>query len=327
VLAIGRIVRHMRWLASPASDAMFFLARISILVCCIGLVSCSSLLRYETATAHLPGDSLIQVGPQKVHVERAGEGRPLVLIHGFASSTYEFRKIIPLLARQHRVIALDLNGFGYTERPATRESYTPLGQADLVMRTLDTLGIHSCDLVGHSFGGTIALQIAHRHPERVGKIVLISPLSQVDRSPLLLSCPAGRLLAFGTARSLVSLPGPFQSALSQSYYQKDALTHDDSEEYRKRLLIKGMHRSFFSFSHSLVQKSEFNVDLTSIEASTLIITGQHDRVIPLASCRQAAQRLPRGQLTVLEQSGHSAPEEEPDKVADAILEFLRFGKD
>lgn len=303
------------------------LARIFILLCCIGLTSCSSLRRYETATAHLPSDSLVQVGQQTVHIERAGQGRPLVLIHGFASSTYEFRKIIPLLAKHHRVIALDLSGFGYTERPTEPESYTPLGQADLVMRTLDTLKIDSCDLVGHSFGGTIALQIAHLHPERVRRMVLISPLSKVDRRPLLLANPAGRLLAYGTARTLVSLPGPFQSALSQAYYQKDALTREDSEEYRKRLLIEGMPRSFYSFSRSLAEKSEFNVNLTSIQASTLVITGQHDRVIPLESCRQAAQKLPRGQLIVLEQSGHSAPEEEPGKVADAILEFLRFGKE
>lgn len=306
---------------------MPLLARIFILLCCVGLASCSSLRRYETATAHLPPASLVRVGEQTVHVERAGHGRPLVLIHGFASSTYEYRKLIPLLAKHHQVIALDLSGFGYTERPASREAYTPRGQADLVLRTLDTLRIDSCDLVGHSFGGTIALQIAHLHPDRVRRMVLISPLSQVTRRPLLLASPPGRLLAYGTARTLVSMPGPFQSALSQAYYQKNALSRTESEEYRKRLLIEGMPRSFFSFARSLAEKSEFNVDLTTIQPATLVITGKHDRVIPLESCRQAAQDLPRGQLIVLDQSGHSAPEEEPDKVANAILEFLRFGKD
>ncbi len=306
---------------------MSSLVRIFIISCCIGLSSCASLHRYEKATAHLPPASLVRVGEQTVHVERAGHGRPLVLIHGFAASTYEFRKIIPLLAKHHRVIALDLSGFGYTERPSTKESYTPLGQAALVLRTLDELKIHSCDLVGHSFGGTIALQIAHLHPERVRRMVLISPLSQVTRRPLLLASPPGRLLAYGTARTLVSLPGPFQCALSQAYYQKDALTREDSEEYRKRLLIEGMPRSFYSFSRSLAEKSEFNVDLTAIQASTLVITGKHDRVISLESCRQAAQKIPRGQLLVLEESGHSAPEEEPDKVSDAILEFLRFAQE
>lgn len=301
-------------------------ARILVLLYCIGLASCSSLRHYETATAHLPSESFVQVGQQKVHVERSGQGRPVVLIHGFASSTYEFRKIIPLLERQHQVIALDLNGFGYTERPTTRDSYTPLGQAALVLRTLNTLKIDSCDLVGHSFGGTIALQIAHLHPERVRRMVLISPLSRVARRPLLLASPPGRLLAYGTARTLVSLPGPFQSALSQAYYQKDALTRENSEEYRKRLLIQGMLRSFYSFSRSLSDKTEFNVDLTTIQTSTLVITGQHDRVIPLESCRQAVHKLPRGQLIVLDQSGHSSPEEEPEKVADAILEFLRFNE-
>jgi len=303
---------------------MSLLVRSLLLISCLGLGSCATLSRYEDATAHLAPGSLVEVDHQTVHVERVGQGRPLVLIHGFAASTYEFRKIIPLLAEHHQVIALDLSGFGYTERPTARESYSPVGQADLVLRTLDTLGINSCDLLGHSFGGTVALQLASRHPERVRRLILISPLSKVTRRPLLLASPPTRLLAYGTARTLISMPCAFQSALSQAYYQQDAFTREDSEEYRKRLLIEGLPRSFFSFSRSLVEKSEFNVDLTTIRPRTLIITGLHDRVIPLASCREAAQAIPHAQLIVLEQSGHSSPEEEPGKVAAAIHDFLQF---
>src|SRR5206468_1124100 len=89
------------------------------------------------------------------------------------ASTYSWRKVIPALSASHWVIAIDLNGFGYTERPKDPASYTREGQAALILAVMDALGIDRAHVVGHSYGGGLSLFLASTHPERFRTLILV----------------------------------------------------------------------------------------------------------------------------------------------------------
>ena len=96
-----------------------------------------------------------------------------MLIHGFAASSYSWRKVVPELAEDFRVVALDLNGFGLSDRPADFDSYTRDGQVELVLRAMDALGIETAHFVGHSYGGALTMAMAATYPERMRSMVLV----------------------------------------------------------------------------------------------------------------------------------------------------------
>ncbi|HET9228778.1 MAG TPA: alpha/beta hydrolase, partial [Thermoanaerobaculia bacterium] len=134
--------------------------RLSLLATLLPLLGCASVRPFSEVRSTVPEDSFLKIGEQLVHIEQAGSGEPVILLHGFGASTYSWRHVIPALAATFRVVAIDLNGFGYTQRPRTFESYTREGQTDLVLRVMDKLGIESAHLMGHSYGGGLSLFLA-----------------------------------------------------------------------------------------------------------------------------------------------------------------------
>ena len=103
----------------------------------------------------------LEIDGRRISVEQAGQGPPLVLLHGFGESTLAFAPVMPELAKRFAVVAIDLNGFGFTERPKDRASYTLAGQERLVLGVLDRLGLERVRLAGHSYGGGLALYLTH----------------------------------------------------------------------------------------------------------------------------------------------------------------------
>jgi len=169
---LGRLYR-IRRARLPAGIDSPPLRLIPLALLTLLLPGCVPLRPFDEVRRTAPAADFVRAGGQLVHVEQAGSGEPVVLLHGFGASTYSWRKVMPALAERYRVVAIDLNGFGYTQRPKSRESYTREGQAKLVMDTLDALGIARAHLVGHSYGGGITLYLASRHPERFRSMVLV----------------------------------------------------------------------------------------------------------------------------------------------------------
>ncbi|MBI2892428.1 MAG: alpha/beta fold hydrolase [Deltaproteobacteria bacterium] len=112
-----------------------------------------------------------------------GQGPAVVLLHGFASSLETWDRVVPVLARRHRVIALDLKGFGWTDRPAG--DYSPREQAALVLALLDARGVDRAAIVGHSWGASIALAMALAAPRRVTRLALYDAWAYEDQLPTL----------------------------------------------------------------------------------------------------------------------------------------------
>ena len=140
------------------------------IVAALALAGCPS---YHAG--RLPGTptnaTFVDVDGVSVHYQDQGQGPAVVLIHGYGASLASWAGVAPVLATTHRVIAVDLKGFGWTTRP--EGDYSPAAQAALVWHVLDKLGVADVAIVGHSWGSSVALAMAVAHPERTRGLRLV----------------------------------------------------------------------------------------------------------------------------------------------------------
>jgi len=283
-------------------------------------LGCASVRPFSEIRRLVPETGFVRLGEQLVHVEQAGQGEPLILLHGFGASTYAWRKVIPSLAASFRVIAIDLNGFGYTQRPKDFESYTREGQADLVLRVMDALAIDNAHFMSHSYGGGITIWLASRHPERVRSMVLVdssAPTYANDRRSRLAAVrPIARL-----GLRLLLRPGSVRRSLLGSVWDDSVVTPELVREYYDRLRIEGVLDAYVGLTAPVRTPPE-PVHLESIQVPVLLVWGADDRVIAVQAGRKAAGRFPHGEIIVLERTGHLPMEERPEELLQAALPFL-----
>lgn len=282
---------------------------------------CIALRPWSEATRGLAADRFVEIDGRKIAIEHRGTGEPLVLLHGFGESTYAFEKVLPALASRFEVVALDLNGFGYTERPSDTSSYTLEGQARLVLAVMDRLGLSRVRLGGHSYGGGISLYLAARHPDRVERLLLIDntlPLyANLRRSKLLRWCWAANL----ATRTIGLSDRRIRAGLRASYYDDTLVTPALVRDYADRLRIEGAASAY----RGLIGPSEeppFELDLATIAQPTLVVWGEEDRLIPVASARERSARMPDARFVSIPACGHTPMEECPEQFLDAALPFL-----
>lgn len=275
-----------------------------------------------------PAARLLPTSAGEVYLELWGPegGRPVVLIHGFGASLYSWRKVAPELgAAGFRVLALDLPGFGYSERPAAAAAYTPEAQAALVAEVLDLLaadlGPGPVDAVGHSFGGGVALALAATRPERVRSLVLtdstLPTFSRARRADL----PFYRPLVYLLIRTVGLRRAFVRAALERSFHDDSRVTRDLVDAYRSRLLLRGPAGAYRSLT-APIPRSRLAIDLTEIRPPALVVWGEEDALIPVRAGRGAAERLPEARFVGLPACGHLPMEECPEAWLDAALEFL-----
>jgi pimeloyl-ACP methyl ester carboxylesterase len=294
--------------------------QLAIFLLAIALPGCVSLRSFEEVRRSLPADRFVRVGDQFVHVEQAGTGEPVVLIHGFGASTYSWRKVMPALAASHRVVAIDLNGFGYTQRPTSRASYTREAQGRLVLGTLDALGIDRAHIVGHSYGGGLTLYLASRHPERFRTMVLVDSSAPTYANDRRSRAAALRPLDVLFVRSVVLRPSMVRKGLLRSYYDDSLVTPELVQAYLDRLAVEGVGNAFYGLTAPAPPGEP--VELEKIEIPSLVIWGAHDELISPETGRRAAARLPHAEFVLFDKSGHLPMEEEPEAFLATVLPFL-----
>jgi pimeloyl-ACP methyl ester carboxylesterase len=285
------------------------------------LAGCASLRSFDDLRREITQERFLQIGDQLVHVEQTGSGEPVVLLHGFGGSVYSWRKIVPALAQSHRVVAIDLNGFGYTQRPSHPESYTRAGQGRLVLAVMNSLGIERAHVVGHSYGGGLVLYLAFCHPERFRTLVLVdssAPTYSDDRRSRAASL---RWLSGLYVRTIALRPGTVRRSLLRSYYDDSQVTPELVQAYFDRLRIQGVAEAYYGLTAPSRTPGE-RVDLTKIDVPTLVVWGAQDEVVSLATGRRATAKIPRSELVVIAECGHLPMEEKPEELLRAVLPFL-----
>ena len=250
-----------------------------------------------------------------------GHGTPVVFIHGFGASMYGWRYQLPLLVTAgYRVVVFDNRGFGFSDKPA--HGYSNSAYAHLVVSLLDSLGIASAVLVGHSMGGAIAAEVALTSPDRVRGLVLIDAAGYGVRWPGVLKLARwpqvgavvtrfrARWITARILRSTFADPGKVTEADVDQYY---APVPDPA--YGRAL--RGVLREF--------RFDSLGGRLGRVQAPTLVLWGDADRWIPLRDGTRFAQELPRSEFVILRRTGHDAAEESPDQVNPLVLAYLKEG--
>lgn len=262
-----------------------------------------------------------EVDGVKIHYQEKGAGTPLVLLHGYTSSTYSWKDVFDSLSQKFRVIAVDLKGFGFSDKPDG--DYTRRAQALLIARLLDNLKIEKVWLCGNSMGGEIALNIALQNPNLVAGLILIDSAGvSISGGELLvpdyLLVPVvNRLLsAFAlTSDKLV------REGLEKSFYDDSKVTLERVAYYYRPLQTRSGQLAAL---RARTDAGTFPVeqDLNKINVSTLLIWGAEDVVIPLEAGRRMNSLIKDSKLVLIENCGHLPQEEMPLRVLDEITKFL-----
>jgi len=267
----------------------------------------------DWADASKPG-RVADIDGYGVHYVEQGAGPAIVLIHGFGGHTYHFRKIMPLLAHRHRVVALDLKGYGYSARDAGAGlSFTD--QAVMVRGLMRHLGIDRAVIAGHSMGGAVARRFAATYPEATGALVLIASVTGEEHMPR-------RMPAAPLFKRMVPIGAGLVAGriLKASYYDPSVLTPEARAEYLRPIRIKG---SMDGLLRSMSDRAKDHpIDDARITMPVLLLYGADDRVVPLSAAQRIRERLPHARLVVVQRAGHLLYDERPGECAGFIEEFL-----
>lgn len=254
-----------------------------------------------------------------VHYVDVGHGPAMVLLHGFGGSTYSYRHLIPIFARDHRVIAVDLKGYGYSERNAGA-GLSATDQVAMLKALLDRCAVDRAVFVGHSMGGGIALRFAAAHPLIVQALVLAASATGEERAGqragLRGSMPQWLL------RPILPVMAGFASSrlMKRMYHDTSRITPDVRDEYLRPARIKGSMDGLMAMMRD--RAADQPVDDARVTMPVLLLNGAYDEVVPLSVAQRLRERLPHARLVVIERAAHGLLEERPEECARAIADFL-----
>lgn len=250
-----------------------------------------------------------------------------LLLHGLGDEADTWRHIIEPLSTHYRVVAPDLPGFGRSDKPT--RSYTGPFLRDTVLDLMDTLSIARTTLVGNSLGAAIAHSIALEQPERVRGLVLIGGMLLARTQPLGLQMLLFLLPGIGEwlYTGLRKNPQTAFETLRSYYANLDELPEADRDflfqRVNERVWSDAQRRAYFSvLRHTAVwmtkQQSGLDVKLAQLTAPTLVIRGEHDRMMPVDNAHALLSIQPSARLITIPEAGHLPQQERPRALLDAI---------
>jgi len=296
--------------------------RVSFLSLVFIETGCAALTPYAEIRQLLPHEELLRMNQQWVHMERAGTGEPVLLLHGFGGSTYCWREVMPRLTEQYDVVAMDLNGFGYTQRPRRPDAYSYVGQSALVLGVMDALEFDSVHLVGHSYGGGLALHLAVNHPQRLRSLTLVAATPPGGTFPGQSLTALFRPIILWYVETFTLKPGPIRDALRSAVVDDDLITAQVADEYLKRLRVEGFRDAFGGLTTAR-NRALTSAQLGAIAAPTLILWGEQDAFVPLSTGERLKTQMPRATFKAFPNVGHLSMVESPDAFTDELATFLK----
>jgi len=248
------------------------------------------------------------------------DGAPLLMLHGWGASAYMYRQALAMLpARGVRAIAIDLRGYGLSDKPSHLGAYSLDAYCADVDALLDALDLPRVNLMGQSMGGGLALRYAMRNPARVPRLVLVNPVGLVSIAFLHLLEIVPRSLIAAIGRRLVPHSAVDLILRHLAYGDPRQPTERDVDEYWAPTQLEGFVNAARSALSEFDWRPLSDADARSLSVATLVILGTKDRLIRNAA--SAAERLRGGTVRVVE-GGHCVLEENPSVVYELVGDFL-----
>ncbi len=301
-------------------------ALLAVLGVCLALFTL--FIRGRVQAAVPPLGRFVQIGDTRLHIVERGSGSPLVLVHGLGAQLRNFTyALVEPLAANFRVICVDRPGCGYSTRPS-RVSASLAGQAATIAQLMAELGLERPIVVGHSYGGALALALAVNHPESVGGLALVAPLTHAQqeapaafRDLVISSRLLRRLIAWTVAIPASMLTG---RRILDLVFRPDAVPADFATSAGGLLALRP--GQFFAASSDLVNAGEdlpgIEERYSSIRVPVGILFGKSDQILDHAQHGVAMQSKIPGLVVSLVDGGHMLPLSAPELTARWIAEFV-----
>jgi len=252
---------------------------------------------------------IIDINGLKIHLEIMGSGEPLLILHGWGSSHYSWAKVQAILAdKGYRVIVPDLPGFGDSQAP--QKPQTVGDYSDFILKLVEKINLSSFFLLGHSFGGRVAIKFTRQNPQRVKKLILC------DSSGIKMELDSKTKAIFALSR----LGNTIFSKRIFSEFKKIArrvfyffLRHQDY------VRAQGVMKETLK----LVIAEDLLPELSDIKNKTLIVWGQKDNMVPLKAAYILKEKIVNSELKVFPKIRHNPHREIPGELSETIDQFLK----
>jgi pimeloyl-ACP methyl ester carboxylesterase len=296
---------------------------LALVIIILPKVNTKETLSYKEAAQKYAAGKFVTVDGKKIHYIEKGDGKPVILIHGFLYSTVMWKKSIDAFASKFKTYAIDLWGWGYSER-LNATDYSFPSYAQQILHFMDALNIPRASLVGQSMGGGIAIYLAAHHPDRVDKLILVDPaaipypmttIGRIYEQPFI-------------GEFLNAIPG---DALMENniktiwFYDGNKAGKEYLRKVIQPLRIQGTSEGLMYILRNVLKppyvEKEVNM-LAQIHKPILIVHGREDKAVPLDRSEKLSRLWKESKLVVFEKAGHSPHEEYPEEFNRIAIDFL-----
>lgn len=278
------------------------------------LVACSP---SPTPASPVTINGAVKVNGVALHYEITGRGEPLILIEGLGTATWLWWKQVPELSRHFRVVAFDLRGSGWSDKPD--EPYSIPMFADDLAGLMDTLRIKQAHVLGISLGGYVAQEFALRYPQKVKRLILCSTGTN---GPHATPPSPDVILALMTP---VAGQGDLRSRIALSLSVGHAVAHPEDIEQMIAWRLDNPQPAY-AYNRQLMSAVGWTSEgrLGEISMPTLIMAGSEDRVVPPQNADVLAAGIPHAEKVILQGAGHLINVEKPDEFNKEVIQFLTW---
>jgi pimeloyl-ACP methyl ester carboxylesterase len=282
-------------------------------------------------------DKFVVVQGYNIHYVEAGEGPPILLIPGAFSTYRHWNRVIPYLSKHYKLLCMDYLGAGDSDKPRSGFKYTIEEQTDLIVKMIEMLQISKAHILGVSYGGAIALNLAARYPEKVDKIVSIegngingNKHQKISYGPMedLLKFPVVGDIPIGIIRSGLADKFVVKSVMGKAWKDLNELERKEVTEIVSQNNRTASRASWYHIARTLRTSRDFTEDAKNISIPILYLYGENSDYHHMAKANATFLKahLPNVEVISFQDGIHDLQLQKPEEVANLILEFLAKDK-